>query len=113
MSAQAMTRPPRKHTRVAVDLWAVERGDDFTSYHRVVNLSSEGLFFESALPMSEGTTCRLDVELPGGAVVRTLATVVHSTATARDAGIGVRLAELAPAARHALESFLESRRVPN
>ncbi len=105
-----MTRPDskRRHPRRDVDLWAIERGEGFTSWHRVRNVSQDGLCFESAMPLAEGTPLYLDIELPGRRILRAEVAVVHASISERESGIGVRIVELDPEDREALIHFSAS-----
>lgn len=96
------TESKRRHPRRDVDLWAIERGDGFTSWHRVRNVSRDGLYFESAMPLPEGTPLHLDIELPGRRILRAEVAVVHASISERESGIGVRIVELDPEDRDAL-----------
>lgn len=103
----------RRHRRLGVDMWVIEQGEGFSSWHHVSNLSKEGLFLETSHPLPEGTPLTLDLEMPNGRTLRAQAAVVHATASAREAGLGVRILELAPEDHAALSGWLDGRLDPN
>ena len=58
-------RERRKHPRVDVQIWTVEKNDNSRSFHLVTNLSKGGIFLEKKLPFQAGTIVNLDLELDG------------------------------------------------
>jgi hypothetical protein len=55
----------RKNPRSNVQIWAVEKGDNSTSFHLITNLSTEGFFIEKKLPLPVGSIVDLELELDG------------------------------------------------
>ena len=104
-----MNEHRRRHRRLDVDLWAVEQGEGFSSWHHVSNISASGLFFEATGPLPAGTELRLDLEFPGGRVLKAKGEVVHATTSHREAGVGVRIVAISPDDREQLTRFLQMR----
>lgn len=105
---QAGPRPQRRDRRFPVALWAVERGGDATYHHRLANLSVAGLFIQKPVPIPVGTEMLLEFSLPGGRTIRTLGTVMHTTATDDGNGSGVELRHLRDEDRDAIADFLST-----
>jgi len=104
-----MNEHRRRHRRVGVALWAIEHGAGFSSWHRVSNISKDGLFFETAIPLPSGMPCILEIELAEGRSIRATTTVVHATASEEEVGVGVAILDIAPEDRMILDHFLEMR----
>ena len=55
----------RKDPRVNVQIWAIEKNKNSSSFHLVSNLSMGGLFLEKKLPFTSGAIVKLELELEG------------------------------------------------
>ena len=58
-------RERRRNSRSDVQIWAVEKDDNSTSFHLLTNLSIEGFFIEKKLPLPVGSIVNLELELDG------------------------------------------------
>jgi c-di-GMP-binding flagellar brake protein YcgR len=55
----------RKHPRLIVQIWAVEKNDNSRSFHLLTNLSIGGFFIEKRLPFQVGSKVNLDLDIDG------------------------------------------------
>lgn len=53
----------RKFPRSNVQIWAVEKAENSTSFHLLKNLSIDGFFIEKKLPFPVGAQVHLELEL--------------------------------------------------
>ena len=58
----------RKSPRSNIQVWAVERSGNSTSFHLLKNLSTDGFFIEKKLPFPIGSIVHLELELENESV---------------------------------------------
>jgi len=56
----------RRHPRVSVRLWAVEKTSPGAYYHLLIDLSLSGLRIQKRLPFPVGSRVRMEIPLPDG-----------------------------------------------
>ena len=101
----------RKAVRFGVEVWAEEIVEAGSYFHRITNISRNGVFVAKRLPFPVGQTMDLCLGLPGlGQQVRLRGRVVGNRQD-RDAnclGAGIEFLELSEADRQGLDAFLDS-----
>lgn len=60
-----MTKERRQSTRIPIQMWVEEVGENSLYFQRAVNLSSTGLFLGKTVPHIPGTRVKLKFTLPG------------------------------------------------
>jgi len=103
----------RRNPRIDVQLWAVEKRENVTSYHLIRNLSRDGLYISKPLPFPVGSTVHLDVELSrliGKVSVTGQIVDNYSDSGSNIVGAGVKLTEVDEDAQARIERFLDGAR---
>jgi len=102
-------REKRKNIRSDVQVWAVEKNDNSTSFHLLTNLSIEGFFIEKKLPMPVGSIINLELELDGeklplrGKIVNN-----YENPVTGNSGAGVHFVDMDESAKTKIEEYLKS-----
>ena len=100
----------RKHPRSRVQIWAKEKGDNYTRFHLISNLSCGGLLLEKKLPFPVGSELNLELDLADtGETIHIKSLVVNNYNTPdMDAfGTGLKFIEMGAEDRKKIETFLE------
>ena len=99
----------RKNSRTNVQIWAVEKDDNSTSFHLLTNLSVGGFFIEKKLPLPVGSIINLELELDGeklplrGKIVNN-----YENPVTKNSGAGVRFVDMDERAKTKIEGYLKS-----
>ncbi len=102
-------RERRKHSRSNVQIWAVEKDDNSTSFHLLTNLSIGGFFIEKKLPLPVGSIMDLEMELDGeklplrGKIVNN-----YKNPITKNSGAGVHFVDMDNKVKTKIEKYLKS-----
>jgi len=102
-------REKRKNSRTNVQIWAVEKDNNSTSFHLVTNLSIEGFFIEKKFPLPVGSIVNLELELDGeklplrGKIVNN-----YENPTTKHSGAGVHFVNMDERVKTKIEEYLKS-----
>jgi hypothetical protein len=104
-----LKRERRKNPRSNVQIWAVEKGDNSTSFHLVTNLSIEGFFIEKKLPLPVGSIVNLELELYGeklplqGKIINN-----YENPVTKNSGAGVLFVDMDERVKTKIEEYLKN-----
>jgi Tfp pilus assembly protein PilZ len=102
-------RERRKNSRTDVQVWAVEKHDNSTSFHLLTNLSIEGFFIEKKLPLPVGSIINLELELDGEKVpLRGKIVNNYENPVTRNTGAGVQFVDMDERVKTRIEEYLKS-----
>jgi Tfp pilus assembly protein PilZ len=99
----------RKNSRSNVQIWAVEKDDNSTSFHLLTNLSMGGFFIEKKLPLPVGSIINIELELDGkrlplrGKIVNN-----YENPVTRHSGAGVHFVDMDERVKTKIEEYLKS-----
>ncbi len=102
-------RERRKNSRSDVQVWAVEKDDNSTSFHLLTNLSIEGFFIEKKLPLPVGSIIDFELELDGeklplrGKIVNN-----YENPVTKNSGAGVHFVDMDKKVKAKIEEYLKS-----
>lgn len=99
----------RKYPRLDVQIWAVEKNENSSSFHLVTNLSMGGLFLEKKLPFKAGVIVNLELELDGE-IIPLKGKIVNNyeNRETNRSGAGVQFAAMDERAKAKIEKYLKS-----
>lgn len=97
----------RKYTRSNVQIWTVEKNDNFSSFHLLTNLSAGGFFIEKKLPFQIGSIVNLELEL-NGEILSLCGKIVNNykNPTSNHSGSGVHFVDMDENAKAKIEEYL-------
>ena len=99
----------RKFPRVNVQIWAVEKNINSSSFHLVSNLSIGGLFLEKKLPFAAGAVVKLELQLDGeilmlhGKIVNN-----YGNPNTNPSGAGVQFIDMDKKVKIRIEGYLKN-----
>ena len=100
----------RQDPRIKVQVWAQEKGDNYTCFHSISNLSRNGLFIEKKLPFSIGSVLNFELELADSDQKKIdLKGLVVNNYYGSDldvTGTGVKFIEMSKADKQKIETYL-------
>jgi Tfp pilus assembly protein PilZ len=102
-------RERRKNSRSDVQVWAVEKDNNSTSFHLLTNLSIEGFFIEKKLPLPVGSIIDFELELDGeklplrGKIVNN-----YENPVTKNSGAGVHFVDMDEKVKTKIEEYLKS-----
>jgi len=99
----------RESPRSDIQIWAVERSGNATSFHLLKNLSTKGFFIEKRLPFPIGSVVHLELEL-GHEKVPVQGEVIdnYRDPAANYSGAGVRFVDLDDDANRIISDYLKN-----
>jgi Tfp pilus assembly protein PilZ len=100
----------RKTPRFGVEFWVEEHSEAGVYYHRVTNLSRNGLFIEKKIPFRVGQTLLMSLDLPGAASkldARSRVINNYRDGQANLRGTGFQFLDLDTQTREGIEAFIE------
>jgi Tfp pilus assembly protein PilZ len=99
----------RKSPRSDIQIWAMERSGNSTSFHLLKNLSTNGFFIEKKLPFPIGTVVHLELEL-GDEKIPIKGEVIdnYKDPASNYLGVGVRFVDMAEDANRIINTYLKS-----
>ncbi len=100
----------RENSRFKVQIWAEEKGQDYTCFHLVSNLSCSGFFIEKKLPFSTGSVIHFELELfdPNEKLrIKGLIKNVYKDSESNITGTGVKFVEMSKENKKKLENYLK------
>ncbi len=101
-------RERRKNSRSDIQIWAVEKDDNSTSFHLLTNLSITGFFIEKKLPLPVGSIIDLELELDGeklplrGKIINN-----YENPIAKHSGAGVHFVDMDKRVKTKIEKYLK------
>lgn len=99
----------RKNPRSDVQIWAVEKDDNSTSFHLLTNLSIDGFFIEKKLPLPVGSTVNFELELDGEKVpLRGKIVDNYENPVTGKSGAGVHFVDMDESVKTKIEEYLKS-----
>jgi len=104
----------RKNSRTNVQIWAVEKDDNSTSFHLLTNLSVGGFFIEKKLPLPVGSIINLELELDGeklplrGKIVNN-----YENPITKNSGAGVHFVDMDERVKTRIEEYLKNLKKAN
>jgi len=99
----------RRNPRTKVQLWAQEKGDNYTCFHLISNLSRGGLFIEKKLPFALGSVLYLELELAGSDEkihIKSLVVNNYDPSDLKAAGTGLKFIEISQENEKKIDAFL-------
>ena len=103
------TEDRRENLRVSLELWMEELVGDDVYFRRTGNLSTGGVFFDSAIPHDLGTEMTLKFTLPGSKeMVVARGKVVSHSDQDDGLGMGVPLISIEGDGKRRLKSFVSA-----
>ena len=99
----------RKNSRSSVQVWAVEKNDNSTSFHLLTNLSIKGFFIEKKLPLPVGSIVNLELEL-GGEKLPLKGKIIdnYESPNTKHSGAGVQFVDIDDRVKTKIEEYLKS-----
>ena len=104
------TPEKRKHPRTKVQIWAQEKGDNYTCFHLISNLSCGGLMIEKKLPFAPGSVLNLELELVDTGQKISFQGLVVNNYDAPDgnlSGTGLKFIDISADDQKKIEAFLK------
>ncbi|MBN1849269.1 MAG: PilZ domain-containing protein [Deltaproteobacteria bacterium] len=99
----------RKSPRSDIQIWAVERSGNSTSFHLLKNLSTNGFFIEKRLPFPIGTVVHLELELgPEKIPVKGEVIDNYKDPAANYSGAGVRFIDMDENVNRIISTYLKN-----
>ena len=99
----------RKHPRLDVEIWAVEKDENSRSFHLVTNLSMGGLFLEKKLPFKAGANVNLELEIEGERVsLRGKIVNNYNNSITNRTGAGVRFVDMDAKTKTKIGNYLKN-----
>ena len=103
------TKDRRENLRVSLELWMEELVGDDVYFRRTGNLSTGGVFFDSAIPHDLGTEMTLKFTLPGSKEMVVARGKVVSHSDQEDGlGMGVKFISIEGDGKQRLKSFVSA-----
>ena len=98
----------RRHPRLNVQIWAVEKNDDSRYFHLLTNLSMGGFFIEKKLPFQAGSVVNLELELDGE-ILSLKGKIVdnYEVSTEDFSGAGVQFVDMDERVKNKIEAYLK------
>ena len=98
----------RKHPRISVQIWAVERNDNSRYFHMLSNLSMGGFFIEKKLPFPVGSILNFEMELDGEIVLlRGKIVDNYKNPSSDHPGAGVQFVDMDEKVKAKIEAYLK------
>ena len=102
-------RERRRSSRSNVQIWALEKGDNSTSFHLLTNLSITGFFIEKKLPLPVGSIINLELELDGEKLLlRGKIIDNYENPITKISGAGVLFVDMDERVKTKIEEYLKS-----
>ncbi|MGD9159982.1 MAG: PilZ domain-containing protein [Desulfobacteraceae bacterium] len=98
----------RRHPRLDVQIWGVEKNDNSSYFHLLSNLSVGGFFIDKKFPFQAGSVVNMELELDGemitlkGKVINN-----YKDSTGNFTGAGVQFIEMDESIKSKIETYLE------